>query len=307
MNEDWFKMNVPMKLKKLLDNIDKQFKSNTGKNIFFDGIQDSLKFIPEAVNSIEKIGEIDKVSENILIDYITNKALQEFCRINQYYNFNKQAQESLRAIYVDLFSKIKTHNNSVDTISKVHYESLTMWLRETNAFAENIYSTQEENVEPVACSEYSHELQIELLQIDIAQLIEPILDIGCGKQGNMVDYLRNNGLEAFGFDRFAFESSFLTQSDWFEYDFGLNKWGTIISNLGFSNHFQHHHTRNDGDFVRYAKTYMDILNSLKIGGRFHYAPDLPFIEQYLDIGKYAITRKKLGDYTFKSVIVERLL
>jgi hypothetical protein len=70
--------------------------------------------------------------------------------------------------------------------------------------------------------------------------------------------------------------------------------GTITSNLGFSNHFNHHHLRKDGHFIEYAKTFMDILNSLKIGGSFYYAPDLPFIEKYLDRVKYRIKTHNIG-------------
>lgn len=125
-------------------------------------------------------------------------------------------------------------------------------------------------------------------------------------KGNLVLYLRQKGIEAYGFDRFAYNNSFLTNSDWFEYKFEKEKWGTITSNLGFSNHFQHHHFRNDGKFVDYAKKYMDILNSLKIGGGFHYAPDLPFIEQYLDLDKYKLKKKNVCDYKFKSMKIERL-
>ncbi|HAN19564.1 MAG: hypothetical protein A2X13_15030 [Bacteroidetes bacterium GWC2_33_15] len=293
-------------LKKFLENIDKQFQSNKGKNIFSDGIQDSLKFIPETIRAIEQIGEIDKVSENILIDYITNRALDEFCRVNQYYSFDKQARERLRTIYAELFMNIKNYSYPADSVSRIHYENLTRWLRETNSFAEKIYSGKNENIEPVACSEYSAGLQVELLQIDITRLIEPVLDVGCGKQGNLVYYFRELGFEACGFDRFAFEKPFLTRSDWFDYDFGSDKWGTIISNLGFTNHFKHHHFRNDGDFINYAKTYMDILQSLKIGGKFYYAPGISFIESYLDINKYKLAHGNIGNYEFKSVIIERL-
>lgn len=161
-------------------------------------------------------------------------------------------------------------------------------------------------LEPVVCSEYSAELQIGILQIDITQLIEPVLDIGCGKQGNLVMYLRERGIDAYGFDRFAYGHSFLTNSNWFEYLCGREKWGTIFSNLGFSNHFKHHHFRDDGNFIDYAKKYMEILDSLKVGGSFHYALDLPFIEQYLDKNKYQIKSQNIEQSAFKSIRVKRL-
>lgn len=293
-------------MKSLQDNIDKQLEFNQGKNLFYNGIINSLKFSPETLVAIKKIGKIDIVSENLLIDNLTNKVLQEFCEINQYYTFDKRSKKALRDIYVKLFSDIKNHKISTDSIAKKHYESLIKWLQTTNPFAEKIYTSKAEIIESVACSEYSADLQIEILQIDIKQINEPVLDIGCGKKGNLVMYLRKNSIEAYGFDRFVIDNSFLTNSDWFEYEYEKEKWGTIISNIGFSNHFVHHHSRNDDSFIDYAKLYMNILNSLKIGGSFHYAPDLPFVEQYLDENKYYLTKRNVGGYDFKSIRIKRL-
>ncbi len=288
------------------DNIDQQFEFNQGKNLFYNGILNSLRFSQETLDAIENIDLIDSDSENLLIDYLTNRAIQEFCKINQYYTFDKQAKLMLRNLYVDLFTNIKSHEYSINLIAAKHYDNLIKWLQETNSFAEKIYNSKGELIESVACSEYSPELQMEILQIDIENIIEPVLDIGSGRKGNLVLYLRQKGIEAYGFDRFAYNNSFLTNSDWFEYEFEKEKWGTITSNLGFSNHFQHHHFRNDGNFIVYAKKYMDILNSLKIGGSFHYAPDLPFIEQYLDLEKYKLMKENVCNYKFKSMKIERL-
>ncbi|MBP1631251.1 MAG: hypothetical protein H6Q15_2144 [Bacteroidetes bacterium] len=288
------------------DIIDKQFDLNQRKNLFYSGILNSLRFSPETLDTIERIGLIDSNSENVLINYLTNKALQEFCGVNQYFNFDKQAQLDLRNIYVELFSNIKNRKSSIDSIAEKHYDNLTKWLKSTNLFAEMIYTSKGEMIESVVCSEYNPDLQIEILQIDFNQLIEPVLDIGCGKQGNLVLCLRQKGIDAYGFDRFAYDNSFLTNSDWFEYKFEKDKWGTITSNLGFSNHFQHHHFRNDGNIIGYAKKYMDILSSLKIGGCFHYAPDLPFVEQYLDKDKYQLIKRRVDNYEFKSTKIKRL-
>ena len=288
------------------DNIDKQFEFNQGKNLFYNGILNSLRFSPETLKAIEKVDLIDSDSENLLIDYLTNRAVQEFCKINQYYTFDKQSQLNLRNLYVDLFANLKKHKSSIDSIAEKHYDNLIKWLHETNSYAEKIYTFKGEMIESVACSEYSPDLQIEILQIDIDRIIEPVLDIGCGQQGSLVLYLRQKGVEAYGFDRFAFGTPVLLNSDWFDYKFEKDKWGTLTSHLGFSNHFQHHHFRRDGNFIDYAKKYMDILSSLKIGGCFHYAPDLPFVEQYLDKDKYQLTKRSIGDYEFKSTKIKRL-
>ncbi len=286
--------------------IDKQIAFNKGKNLFLDESESQLKFIQETLYSIGKMDCIDLAAENLLIDYASDKAMQEFCRVNQYYTFNQQAKRDLRAIYVELFANIRNHTNSIEIIAKNHYQNLTQWLQKTNPFAKKIYSTGNKVIDPVACSEYSVDLQIQIFQIDIAQSMEPVLDIGCGKQGDLVQYLRQNNLEAYGFDRFALDMPYLTNADWLDYDYGIEKWGTITSNLGFSNHFRHNHLRDDGSFIDYAGKYMAILHSLKVGGCFYYSPDLPFIEQYLDVNKYGLTRQNIGKYDFKSVKIRRL-
>lgn len=286
--------------------IDKQFEFNKGKNLFFDGIVNALRFCPETIEAIEKNDFIDAETESLLIDYLTNRAVQEFCKVNQYYTFDKEAQVMLRTVYVDLFANLKNRKFSIESIAEKHYGHLIKWLQETNSFAEKIYSQKEEIIESVVCAEYSPDLQIKILQIDLDQITEPVLDIGCGKQGNLVLYLRQHGIEAYGFDRFAFENPALSNSDWFEFKFEKSTWGTITSNLGFSNHFQHHHFRKDGDFIVYAKKYMEILDSLKPEGCFHYAPDLPFIEQYLDENKYQLTKKSIELSEFKSTKIKRL-
>ncbi|MNU57086.1 hypothetical protein D3C71_461960 [compost metagenome] len=291
---------------KYLINIDKQIEFNKGKNIFLDEKESTLKFIDDTVNVILNMSELTADSERILIDYATDKSLEEFCRINQYFTFNRQDRNDLRSIYCDLFLSIKTNKNSIESISKRHYDSIKQWLRKTNPFADKIYSNNDLDIKPVACSEYSAELQIKVLKIDIKTLMAPVLDIGCGRHGNMVNYLCNLGIDTHGIDRFSFSDSKFISSDWLEYNYGIEKWGTIVSNLGFSNHFKHHNLREDGNYIEYGKKYMDIIKSLNVGGRFHYAPDLPFIESYLDTIQYQIDKFEIGEFDFKTTVITRL-
>ena len=123
-------------MKIIQDNIDQQFEFNQGKNLFYNGILNSLRFSQETLDAIENIDLIDSDSENLLIDYLTNRAIQEFCKINQYYTFDKQAQIMLRNLYVDLFTNIKSHEYSMNFIAAKHYDNLIKWLQETNSFAE---------------------------------------------------------------------------------------------------------------------------------------------------------------------------
>ncbi len=293
-------------MKKQLNQINKQIESNKGKNIFLEESEKTLFFIDETIKAISDINELDADSIEILIHYTTEKAMEEFCRMNQYYSFNAQAKDDLKEIYSDLFTNIKSNSHTLESIEKSHYQNLKRWLNKTNPFSEKIYSDSKTETLPVACSEYMANFQIEILKIDTATLMEPILDIGCGKQGNLLKHLSNLGFVAKGIDRFSFSEENLIQSDWLEFHYGEEKWGTIVSHLGFSNHFKHHNLREDGNYLEYAKVYMKILKSLKVGGKFHYAPDLHFIEQYLDLQQYKIEKHEIGDYGFKTSIIKRL-
>lgn len=291
---------------KFLKSIDKQIAFNQGKNIFLNGPAGNLKFIQETARAISEVGGINSETEELLIGYATDKVLQEFCRINQYYAFDEQATMDLREIYAGLFSDMRSHRDSTEELSRKHFQNLQQWLKKSNPFAEKVFADENETIEPVACSEYSPGLQLAILQIEPAGLMEPVLDIGCGRRGNLVKYLCQKGVDAYGFDRFSFDGPNFLKADWLAFDYGEDKWGTITSNLGFSNHFNHHHVREDGNFIGYAKTYMTILHALKVGGSFHYAPDLPFMERYLDANKYQIMRKNVEGYGFQSVVIKRL-
>lgn len=290
---------------RFIENIDKQIKFNQGKNIFLDNLE-IFQFANETVKAVSNINGLNSDSKQFLIDYSTDKAIEEFCRVNQYYSFDSKTKNKLRKIYSDLFENIQTKTDSIEIISKKHYEKLKQWLKESNPFAEKIYKNADKKVNPVACSEYSPNLQINILKIDIEHLMQPVLDIGCGKEGLLVNYLKNQGIEVFGIDRFKFTTSNLITTNWLEYDYGKEKWGTIVSNLGFSNHFNHHNLREDGNYIEYGKTYMSILHSLKIGGYFHYAPDLPFIEKYLDNNQFDLQKNEINEYDFKTTIIKRL-
>lgn len=294
----------PVQRDRFIENIDKQIEFNQGKNIFLDNLE-IFQFANETVKAISNIDRLNSDSKQSLIDYATDKAIEEFCRVNQYYSVDLKAKNNLRQIYSDFFEVFQTRTNSIDDISKKHYEKLKFWLKENNPFAEKIYKNDNEIISPVACSEYTPKLQIDILRIDIKQLLQPVLDIGCGSNGHLVNYLKNQGIEVYGIDRFTLQTSNLMTTDWLEYDYGKEKWGTIVSNLGFSNHFNHHNLREDGNYLSYGKTYMSILHSLKIGGYFHYAPDLPFIEKYLDYNQFDLRKYEINEYDFKTTIIKK--
>lgn len=145
----------------------------------------------------------------------------------------------------------------------------------------------------MVCAEYSAELQLKLLGLQINDLAEPILDLGCGAQARLVNYLQQLGKTVFGVDRSAAPSQFVSQGDWLSFPLAPANWGTIISHLGFSQHFLRQHLLPTANPARYAKRYMEILGALRVGGTFAYAPGLPFIENLLPQRNYCVTTKTI--------------
>ena len=291
--------------KNIKQHIKEQISFNSGKNLFADDRVKSLQLIEVTESLVENIQHMDAESEKEMIDFLTDEALQEFCRVNQYFAFNTESVNELKAIYGELSQKIRSLDShagqkELSAISRDHYRNLCDWLVHTNAFAGEMYSSDQEYAKPVACSEYTPDLQLNILRIDLKNLLEPVLDVGCGREMNLVNYLRDNGIEAYGIDRFDNENPYYLKTDWLEYNFEPEKWGSIISNLGFSNHFIHHNLRADGNYREYAQKYMEILQSLKSGGTFYYAPDLPFIEKHLDKTKYQYTGYSIEGSEFKT-------
>ncbi|MBN1984723.1 MAG: hypothetical protein JW761_00400 [Prolixibacteraceae bacterium] len=297
-------------MKEIIDFINRQFNYNQNKNLYYSGIHSSMHFAPELSSVLKKMNSLNPEDEKRIVDYTTEKALEEFCRVNQYYSFTQKDKLELKNIYSQLFTVLKQTSakdkKQLQIISQNHISALKNWLLKSNAFSSKVYHIENELAENVACSEYSAELQLRVLNIRLSGLMEPVLDIGCGKQALLVNYLRRKGMEAFGTDRFESQNQFCQPTNWLEFDYGNNRWGTIISHLGFSNHFNHHHLRIDGNFREYALAYMHILQSLKPGGAFFYTPDLPFIEKYLDPAVYSVEKTASGKEDFKSAKITRL-
>lgn len=286
--------------------IDMQIRHNRSKNLFCNSTKDALGFAPETIADMGFIRKIAPPHQERLINYTVGEVLQEFCRVNQYISFSDQDKKSLSSLYSGLLHQIRGNEDPPLTLSAKHYRNVKDWLIKSNPFVQELYSDQGRYLEAVYCSEYSADLQIKLLHIDLVHLPEPVLDIGCGINGTLVHYLRGRGLDTYGIDRFSSDSDFIQNADWLEYNYGKNRWGTIISHLGFSNHFYHNHLRKDGDYVSYAKKYMDILHSLKPGGLFHYAPALPFIEPFLDKHEYRVSSFGVEGLEYKVTVVKRI-
>ncbi len=142
----------------------------------------------------------------------------------------------------------------------------------------------------IVSEQYSVEMQSEVLHVDLAALLDPVLDLGCGQDAGLVTWLRQRKANAIGVDRFVDSVPGCLKADWLELPYLPNQFGTVLAHLSFSLHFLHQHLRPDGEASAYARAYMAILGSLRSSGRFIYAPGLPFIEQLLPAERYKIAK-----------------
>ena len=238
-----------------------------------------------------------------LVDLFVHHSIDFTYENNQFVHFDEHEKNRLEKIYSQYLTDIKTAIETSLTadqletrLSKViedHFLDIRKNI--SRFFDREMEQRVQENVilKQAVCSEYSPELQLRILGIDLVKMTRPVLDIGCGKQGKLVKYLNDRGIQSVGIDRFIEPQPHLVEVDWFQADFSAGTWGTILSHMAFSNHFLFHHRYTHGNPEAYARLYIQILSSLKPGGTFHYAPALPFIEQFLPGDTFTLSRKRI--------------
>lgn len=294
----------------ILNSVFIQLNFNDKKNIFYCNSEN--EFLTLAESTVDFINDrnneilnyfnsiFNAHKEQNLINTIVNKVLLSFYKSNQFIDFSPEDIQKLKSFYIDLILEIVAYleGNSADDLKPIiqkHYNNLRFWISQTNPFIKVINQNRPYVVD-VVCSEYSPEMQLSVLELDLISLMQPLIDIGCGYNANLVKYLRSKGISAFGLDRIInSKEDFFENTDWMSYFFFPDKWGTIIAHMSFSNHFLHHHYRNDGHFSEYALKYSQIINSLIVGGRFIYSPSLPFIEEFLESDKYFVEKKEIQE------------
>ncbi|MFP3919371.1 class I SAM-dependent methyltransferase [Lysinibacillus telephonicus] len=252
--------------------------------------KESKELLAQKVHEIQEFIALSKEEGTYgeLINYASDKSIKLFLEVNQYLDFNSKDYKILRNIYANLFDQVCAlayqnyiSEEDIDCLFAGHYKNLQAFLYESNG-AEILKKYKEApDLFQVKCAEYTPSFQLKLLNIDLETIEQPVLDIGCGSQGHLVYFLREKGIEAFGIDRNVKSNDYLFKRNWLEVSFSPKTWRTIISHMAFSNHFTHHHLKADGKFESYALKYMEILNSLKVGGSFIYAPGLSFFEELL--------------------------
>lgn len=294
---------------KLSSTILRRYKANSRKSMldvyrvdrdFVRLEKDNLEFL--FTNRVEVTAILsDPVYSLDLAREFVRSSLEFTYNNNQYIHLNQDEQDRLLNMYHGYLRGMKTvlaespdfavFEANFSDLVKEHFKDLSVNI--SRFFDREPGWQVQENIilKQVVCSEYSPDFQLKLLGVDVSSLKPPVLDLGCGRQGILVKYLQSLGLRALGVDRIVDSAPGLHEADWFDLEFKPDSWGAVISHMAFSNHFLFHHRYKNGNPDRYARMYMQILNSLKPGGCFVYSPGLIFIEQYLPPDRFTVRRE----------------
>ena len=208
--------------------------------------KDNLEFMYENRSGVISILDNPEHSSDLARLFVKS-SLEFTYNNNQYINLNIDEQQRLLSIYHNylqgMMAVLKESRNYSDferdfsALVKDHFKDLS---NNISRFFDRESGWQvQENIilKQVVCSEYSPDFQLGLLGLSTKDLIQPVLDLGCGKSGTLVNYLRESGITAIGVDRLVEPVPGLKEADWFDVDFKPESWGTILSHMAFSNHF----------------------------------------------------------------------
>ncbi len=281
--------------------IAQRYRQNGRVNVFDETRRDAFARVPVPwVRFIEENGSRvsgaleDEEVRGVLIELMAERTLRAIGSYNQFAEISPRERGRLRALYGELAASMRCLTNGSGNAGGLESRLSEALRRHFSALRSFMGSVRDADLlragGPVPCAEYGPAFQLERLGVSPEVLGEPVLDLGCGRSGLLVRFLRGLGIEAFGADRFAGPSRFLIKTDWLTASFGDGRWGTVLAHMSFSNHFTHHHLRRDGRFEEYARAYVRLLLSLKPGGALIYAPGMPFIECSLPRDRFEVTR-----------------
>ncbi|NCC65291.1 MAG: hypothetical protein EOM15_11610 [Spirochaetia bacterium] len=264
-----------------------------------------LKILQENLPLYQNFNTEDKIQN--LTGSLYNYLVKECVQNNQYVSLSKETTDAINSIYRDLVLQLhnlvlegKASQQSLEKVVQLHRENLISVLQH------NSYNKNDGQV-TIPCSEYSGSFQYTLLHLEDIVLKEPILDVGCGKQHQLLTYLQEKGYtELNGLDQYHSDEPCILCGNWLEFQFKPASWGTIIAHMSFSNHFRRSLMNQDSEIVLYMDTYHHLLDSLICGGCFIYSPAVKDIERALDPKRYCVTYfPNSEDRTLDTVCVQK--
>lgn len=241
------------------------------------------------------IDGLDDILYNKLIEMLSKNFMEQFLKGDKSINFTKHDTFHILKLYEKLIEEISNESLNEMQITKSHFNRV-------KKFIENVGKDGCCGHEKVEVVGYSPSFILNIVGVKESDIKGKVLDIGCGKDASVVKYLRSKNISAYGIDIDVEDSDFLEKEDWLEKDFGEMEYDIILSNLSFTKHFLKNHLSDEGEYVEYAKAFMRILNSLKIGGKFYYVPSLEFIEEILPEDRFEVINEFIDDDNMRTII-----
>ena len=294
---------LKVRMSKVSKALQRQLNLNEGKNLLHAEVGHLLEMDEIFLAALEELvsNPKEQVSSDKLESLAENAAASfasKIYTVNQYIQIDRHARESLKRIYIESWQKLVETQQIESTIRNHHYPRIKAFVEAV--YPESLSSGLRSAIElgRVPSSEYSAELQTGVLRLEPKTLKEPILDIGCGAEGNLVRFMRSQKLEAYGIDRLIRnKTGYLIEADWFDYEYGLSKWGSIISNLSFTNHLAYALRHDHAKVPQYLRTFSKVLDSLSEGGTLTFAPAVDHLEKHIDRRQHRIEQWQISALT----------
>ena len=264
----------------MTDVISRQIHSNEDVNLFFRDLEQAITVDEDFKHKVLELKRQDETDIHKLAQTTARAAITRFFSINQFIHPSLDDRKALEHIYYETYSLLDEHN--FEQAMHSHFERLAAWIARLypDRFVQLL--NREPCIGGVIDNEYTVEFQSTVFGFDLDALQEPILDIGCGANACLVRELIRKHKSVIGIDRLIERpDERLIETDWFDFEFQREYWGTIIANMSFTNHLQYAVAQNTDDIRAYYLTYKSIIESLAAGGCFYYAPSVDFIEQRL--------------------------
>jgi hypothetical protein len=297
----------------LIASITQRFRSNTDLALS-DYIFSNSLFHSIAAEQVEfmfahRFGIADYLdstnSLNELVEHCIDSTKRYTYERNQFVNFTAEYDELLNAEYADFIRQIRSAlRNSEDkaslgtemvSILQVHHERLRLVMVSYCVTYQDNDLHKNPLLRTVPCEEYSTPFQLSILGLTLDELIEPVLDVGCGSNGALVNYLREHGICAYGVDRLAPEGPYFFRNDWFGFDYSSQAWGSVLAHQSLSTHFIYAYLQQPVSIEKFAKLTMKILSGLHKNSYLSYAPGMPFFEKQIEkLAQFSITRQKIS-------------
>ena len=157
---------------------------NEKRNIFYMGdspwFNIAILYYIEVFRKKNSIYNIQVIFE--LINYYLDLFKKRFYNVNQYIDFDLNAENDIQVIFLKLFNDIRNTSIDIKNISDRHRKRIYRLIKSSNPLIYKINFNNKEKAYPFICEEYNAEFLMEILGINSIDLNEPILDIAVDQE-----------------------------------------------------------------------------------------------------------------------------